>query len=103
MDRFISKNIVNTGDNNEEVSDRAIQDNQSKCQEKLTEKKRKVNETEANNKKIKKEDDKSVGDIVDDIIDDIIDSPNKAENITKDNDTLRNITNKKDYKTFNNP
>jgi hypothetical protein len=42
MDRFISKNNVNTGDNNEEVSGRAIQDNQSKCQEKLTEKKRKV-------------------------------------------------------------
>merc|ERR1712141_747960 len=66
------------------------------------EKKRKVDETETNNK-IKKEDDNSVGDIVNDIIDDIIDSPNKAENITKDNDTLTNITNKKDYKTFNNP
>ena len=103
MDRFISKNNVNTVDNNEEVSKRAIQDNQSKCQEKLTEKKRKIDETETNNKKIKKEDDKSVGDIVNDIIDDIIDSPNRAENITRDNDTLTNITNKKDYKTFNNP
>jgi len=102
MDRFISKN-VKTGDSNQEVSDRAIQDNQSKCQEKLTEKKRKVDEPETNNKKIKTEGDKSVGDIVNDIIDDIIDSPNKAEKITKDNDTLRNITNKKDYKTFNNP